>query len=67
MQVTAMRREFRFNGVRLPDPNPKLSVEQVREIYSTQHPEIATASVNGPEAVGKKLVYHFERAIGSKG
>lgn len=67
MQVTAMRREFRFNGVRLPDPNPKLDVEQVREIYSTQYPEIATASVNGPESAGERLIYHFERAIGSKG
>ena len=32
-----------------------------------QYPELATAVVNGPEAVGDKMRYTFERAIGSKG
>ena len=32
-----------------------------------QYPEIATASLTGPEAVGETLKYTFERAIGSKG
>jgi PRTRC genetic system protein C len=67
MQVSAMKREFRFGGAKLPDPNPQIDVEQVRAIYATQFPEIATASLTGPEAIGDKLVYRFERAIGSKG
>ena len=29
--------------------------------------ELATAVVNGPEAVGDKMRYTFDRAIGSKG
>ena len=32
-----------------------------------QYPDIATASLTGPEAVGDKLRYQFTRAIGSKG
>jgi hypothetical protein len=32
-----------------------------------QYPDIATASITGPEAVGDKLRYQFTRAIGSKG
>ena len=67
MQVEQMEREFTYNGVRLPDPGSKLSVEQVREIYAAAYPEIVTASLEGPEAVGAKLVYRFSRAIGSKG
>ncbi len=67
MQVEQMEREFTYNGVRLPDPGPRLSVDQVRETYATAYPEIVTASVEGPEAVGNKLVYRFCRAIGSKG
>lgn len=67
MQVEQMEREFTYNGVRLPDPGSKLSVDQVREIYAAAYPEIVTASVEGPEAVGHKLVYRFSRAIGSKG
>ena len=67
MQVEQMERKFTYNGVRLPDPGVKLSVDQVREIYAAAYPEIVTASVKGPEAVGNKLVYRFSRAIGSKG
>jgi len=38
-----------------------------RTLYSHQYPDIATASITGPEAVGDKLVYRFTRAIGTKG
>ena len=31
------------------------------------HPEIATASLSGPEATGSVLRYTFGRAIGTKG
>jgi PRTRC genetic system protein C len=67
MQVEQMERVFTFNGVRLPDPGEALSVDQVRDTYAAAYPEIVTASVDGPEAVGNKLVYRFSRAIGSKG
>jgi len=52
MTIETMAREFRYDGVRLPDPNPKLSVEEVRTAFSATYPEIATAAVTGPEAVG---------------
>ncbi|HTW81899.1 MAG TPA: PRTRC system protein C [Terracidiphilus sp.] len=67
MHIEPLEREFTLNGLRLPDPSPKLSVEQVRETYAVTYPEIATASLEGPETVGNKLVYRFSRAIGSKG
>jgi PRTRC genetic system protein C len=67
MKVERMEREFTYNGVRLPDPGSELSVGQVRDTYAAVYPEIATAPLEGPEAVGNKLVYRFFRAIGSKG
>lgn len=67
LTVTKMARLFQFNGIRLPDPNPSMSVEEVKALYAAQYPELATAVVNGPEAVGDKMRYSFERAIGSKG
>ncbi len=67
MHIEQMEREFTLNGIRLPDPSPTLSVEQVRETYAVTYPEIATASREGPEAGGNKLVYRLSRAIGSKG
>ena len=67
LTVTPMSRIFHFNGIRLPDPNPDMTVEEVKAMYAAQYPELTTAVVNGPEAVGDKMRYTFERAIGSKG
>ena len=67
MEGRPLSRHFEFNGVRLPDVNPKLSPEEIRTLYSHEFPDIATASITGPEAVGDKLVYRFTRAIGTKG
>jgi PRTRC genetic system protein C len=67
VKVTTLEREFIFDGHALPDPNPTLSVEQVREMYIPTHPEITTASITGPETVDGKLRYTFSRAIGYKG
>jgi PRTRC genetic system protein E len=43
------------------------AAKAVRAIYAHQYPDIATAAITGPEAVGDKLRYQFTRAIGSKG
>ena len=67
MQTSALKRTFTFNGVKLPDPDPKLTPEEVRGTFATLYPDIATASITGPEAVGDQLRYNFVRAIGAKG
>ena len=67
MQANFIKREFTFNGVKLPDPDIRLSPEEVRGVLATMYPDIATASITGPEAVGDKLRYNFVRAIGAKG
>ena len=33
MESHPLSRVFEFNGVRLPDPDPKLSVEEIRTLY----------------------------------
>ncbi|MFN9298023.1 MAG: PRTRC system protein C, partial [Acidobacteriota bacterium] len=38
-----MTRLFTFNGIRLPDPNPSMTVDEVKALYSAQYPELATA------------------------
>jgi PRTRC genetic system protein C len=67
MTVEPLKREFYFGSIRLPDISPKLTVEDVQAAYSTQYPDIATASISGPEVINGKMRYTFERAIGSKG
>jgi PRTRC genetic system protein C len=67
LQAEVLLREFNYNGVRIPDPAPQMSVEQVRDLLTPTYPEIATATLTGPEDTGTTLRYTFSRAIGSKG
>jgi PRTRC genetic system protein C len=67
MQAGVVTRIFYFNGVKIPDPDKSLSPEEVRSVLATLYPDIATASITGPEAVGDTLRYNFVRAIGTKG
>ena len=67
LKTEELLREFHYNGVRIPDPGPELTVEQVRDLLTPNYPEIATASLSGPEDTGSVLRYTFSRAIGSKG
>jgi PRTRC genetic system protein C len=67
LNTKALPREFTYNGVKLPDPDPIMSAEQVRDFYTTTYPEIATAAITGPEDAGNALRYSFGREIGTKG
>lgn len=67
LKAEALVREFQYNGICIPDPGPHLTVEQVRDLLTPNYPEIATASLSGPEATDTALRYTFSRAIGTKG
>jgi PRTRC genetic system protein C len=67
LQASPLTRCFAYLSLKLPDPDSKLNIEEVRSFYSTLYPDLATASITGPEVVGDKLVYTFSRAIGTKG
>jgi PRTRC genetic system protein C len=67
LKVEVLPREFYYSGVRIPDPAPSMTAEQVRELLTPSYPEIATATMTGPEDTGTALRYTFSRAIGSKG
>ncbi len=67
LKIEVMLREFHFNGVRIPDPSPTMFVEEVRDFLTPTYPEIATATLTGPDATGSSMRYTFSRAIGSEG
>lgn len=62
-----LRRQFHYQGASLPDPDPNMTPDQVRELFTPQYPELATAVMTGPEDCDGTLRYTFSRAIGSKG
>ena len=67
LRIEKLERVFMFNGVKLPDPNPDFTVEQVRDMYVNTYPELATAAPEGPTPVDGAIEYKFIRAIGAKG
>ena len=67
MERTALKRSFSFNGLKLPEPDERMTVEEVKAFYANQYPELTTAAVSGPEVVGSVMHYTFSRAIGTKG
>ena len=67
IEAKPLSRSFTYNGVKLPDPDPRMAPEEVKSLYSHQYPELATAAISGPEVSGDQMQYSFVRAIGTKG
>jgi len=68
MQITPLERTFSYNGVSLPEVDPKMSPEEVKTFYgSTMFPELANADIEGPDDSNGKLKYTFRKAVGKKG
>jgi len=51
----------------LPDPGSDMAPDDVRDLYSANYAELATASVEGPETKGSQIIYEFRKAVGTKG
>ena len=66
IQITPLKRCFRYNGIQLPDV-PNLSNEQVRDLYSAQYPELTNSDIElGAVHQGTQDIT-FRRAVGTKG
>jgi len=61
-----MARAFIYDGREFPDPDPKVSVEEVRKQLAEFFPELANAETR-EERRGEDTVYTFTRRIGTKG
>lgn len=67
IQINKVQRAFVFNGVSLNDPGPDFSADEVRDIYTAQYPDLATAVVSDPVIEGDTVTYTFVRNVGTKG
>lgn len=56
-----------FGSISIADPNPAMTPEDVRTFLTPTYPEIATATLTGPEATAGYLTFTFCKAIGTKG
>ena len=60
------KRIFVYDGRTFDDPDPNMSVEEVKTTLSDFFGEIATADVNKTEQ-GEDTVYEFRKRVGVKG
>ena len=69
MSVTVheLKRTFQYDKKTLPDPDPKMSPEEVKSYYSARYPELTQAIIEGPEYENDKATYTFSRSVGTKG
>lgn len=67
LAVETTVRAFKFSGMTLQDPDPKLSPQQVKEFYAGIYPELTNAEIEGPKVDGATVQYEFRKAVGTKG
>ena len=48
MTSKPLNRVFKHKDLRLADPNPAMSVQEVLSLYTNTYPELVTATVQGP-------------------
>lgn len=71
LEMKGLKRVFKMkkdNSVlKLNDPDPDMSLNEVMDFYSMTYPELTTATVHGPELDEDMAVYGFKTTIGVKG
>ena len=69
MEVKTAKRVFAYDGREFADPDPALTVEQVKQLMSAFFPELATAEVKEHKKEGEPetTIYEFIRKTGVKG
>ena len=61
-----MVRVFVYDGREHPDPDPSLSVEEVKRIFADFFPEVATSETRTTQRDEDEVV-EFVRRVGTKG
>jgi PRTRC genetic system protein C len=73
LKVINTERSFLVKGksksddIKLADPNPNLSPEEVMKFYASEYPQLTSSNVAGPKIKDNQAVYEFQTVIGTKG
>ena len=61
-----MARVFVYDGREFPDPDPKMSIDEVRQSMTNFFPELANAETETSKR-GEDDIIEFKKRVGSKG
>ena len=71
LDIKGIKRVFKLkkgnSTLVLEDPDSRMSLTEVTDLYSMNYPELTTATLHGPEFEEDRAVYHFKTTIGTKG
>lgn len=71
INVKDVIRQFQFEKdneqVKLDDPNPNFTPDEVMSFYANTYPELTTATVFGPTMDNDVAVFEFKTTVGTKG
>lgn len=67
LEVQQQTRFFSYAGMKIPDPNPSQTPDQVLGFLSSLYAELVSATVGEPTIQGKEIIYPIAKAAGSKG
>ena len=67
LTVHELRRVFRYNGVKLADPQINMKPDDVRQFYAATYPELTTAIVEGPTTTDREQIWEFRKSVSTKG
>lgn len=65
--ATPVVRKFTYQGIALDDPGPRMTPEQVRDMYSAAYGELTTAEVICLGIENGQETYEFKKKVGDKG
>ncbi len=60
-------RIFKYNSLILDDPDPKWSIEEVKDFYANAYPELTQSIIEGPDVSDEGVTYTFRKSVGTKG
>jgi PRTRC genetic system protein C len=65
--VSQPTRVIKYKDQELPDLNPAADMEKILRMHATTHPELSTATLEGPVIKDDKAVYTVQTRLGTKG
>lgn len=66
VKISSLRRSFYLNGSQIADPNPNMSIDEVRTFYTGTYPELNNSSYTEETTTTEQKVT-FISSVGHKG
>lgn len=67
IEAKVLPRVFSFGSMNINDPDPSMTVSEVRDLLSGAYPELTSSECGEPTEKNGALVYKFTKPVGTKG